>query len=105
RRRALRLVLIWTAAAILTVSALYSGFVVTFFREILPALMAGARSGAPVETAPSGPLAALARIPIFYGFGFPALTVTGVLLFRRRAEPAAYRVLLAYALAFVGRLV
>src|SRR6185436_19357248 len=50
-------------------------------------------------------LAALARIPIFYGFGFPALTVAGVLLFRRRAEPAAYRVLLAYALAFVGLVV
>jgi hypothetical protein len=105
RRRALRLVLVWMAAATVTVTLLYSGFVVTFVREILPALRAGVRSPAVAEAAPTGPLAALSRIPTFYGYGFPALTVAGLFLFRRRAEKAACRVLVAYALAFLGLVV
>jgi hypothetical protein len=47
-------------------------------------------------------LGALARIPLFYGYGLPALAAAGFVLTRRRAEPAVFRVVAAYALAFAG---
>ncbi|HVR72609.1 MAG TPA: hypothetical protein VMT87_17370 [Vicinamibacteria bacterium] len=99
RPLALRLLAGWAAAATFTVAWLYAGFVALFFREILPAAAAGARMAAEGGGTGGGVIEALARIPIFYGWGYPALAVAGFLLLARRAPPAVFRVLAAYALA------
>jgi hypothetical protein len=41
-------------------------------------------------------------VPLFYGWGFPALAVAGLLLARRTADGPARHVLAAYGLAFVS---
>jgi len=86
---------------VLTVGLLYRDFVVIFVREILPAaLTAHGSEGGVLDSAGT----TLERIWIFYGFGFPALSVAGFVLLRRRARPEAARVVTAYALAFAGLL-
>jgi hypothetical protein len=104
RRRAPALLAVLAAAAGITVVALYSSFSRAFFLEILPALAWGGGTGPPAAAGgnPGGLLAALARVPLFYGWGFPALAVAGLLLARRAADPPAWRVLYAYGLAFVA---
>jgi hypothetical protein len=92
------------AAGAITVGWLYADFVVLFVREILPsALSAGGMAGEGGR-ASGGIAGALSRLPIFYGWGYPALAVAGFVLLRRRAPPPLARVLVAYALT-VGLLV
>ncbi len=93
------LLLGWAVAAALTVGWLYANFIVLFFREILPAALAGGGMAAEGGRAGGGALEALARIPIFYGWGYPALAAAGFVLLRRRAPAAPFRVFTAYALA------
>lgn len=104
RRRAPLLLTTLAATATLTVLWLYGPFTRAFFLEILPALAAGGRmaSDAAAEARPAGLWAALSRIPLFYGWGFPALAVAGLVLARRQADPPARHVLFAYGLAFAA---
>jgi hypothetical protein len=105
RRRAVLLAGILAAAGTITVLWLYGSFTRAFLFEIVPALAAGggASMPSPAGSAPSsGLLAALSRVPLFYGWGFPALAVAGLLLARRTADGAARHVLAAYGLAFVS---
>jgi hypothetical protein len=51
-----------------------------------------------------GARAALARIPTFYGWGYPALAVAGFVLLRRRVPAPLFRIVTAYAVT-VGMLV
>jgi hypothetical protein len=99
RSIAWRLVASWTMAAAVTIGWLYSDFVVLFVREILPAALTSGGMAAESGETGGGALAALARIPIFYGWGYPALAAAGFVLLRRRAPPPVARVLVAYALA------
>jgi hypothetical protein len=104
RRRAPVLLGTLAAAAAATVLWLYGGFTRAFVFEIVPALARGGGVATPASAsgaAPGGLLAALARVPLFYGWGFPVLAVAGLLLARRRADRAAWHVLAAYGLAFV----
>jgi hypothetical protein len=98
-RLAWRLVAGWAVAAAVTVGWLYAGFVVLFFREILPAAVAGGGMAGEGGAPGGGATEALFRIPLFYGWGYPALAVAGFVLLRRRAPPAVFRALAAYALA------
>jgi hypothetical protein len=105
RRRALLLLGILAVTATVTVLWLYGPFTHAFLFEIVPALAAGgspAIRATPGGTAAGGLLAALSRVPLFYGWGFPALTVAGLLLARRTADAPARHVLAAYGLAFVS---
>ena len=95
RRCAKPLLAIAAAAAGITVACLYLPFVVVFFREILPAVLAGGGAAAPAAGG-----GALARIPLFYGLAYPLLTAAGVVLIARRAAPAGRSAVLAYAAAF-----
>jgi hypothetical protein len=87
------------AAALVTIALLYSSFTVTFFREILPALMEsqGSRGESSIL---SGFAAASRRLVLFYGYGFLALTLAGLILARRQSAPQAWRSLLAYTMSF-----
>ena len=67
--------------------------------EIVPAVMAGAPS---TRSDAIGFLAALGRIRLFYGFGFPVFALGGFVLARR--NPAAFRTLAAYGATFVALL-
>jgi hypothetical protein len=96
-----RLVVGWAAAAAVTVGWLYAGFVAVFLREILPAALSGAAPAA-ASGERGGALAALSRIPLFFGWGFPALALAGFVRLRRRVPPPLFRVLSAYALAFAA---
>jgi hypothetical protein len=79
---------------------LYLPFTITFVTEIVPALLrGGARAGGPAAPATGGPFATLMRVPIFYGWVYPLLTVAGLFVLRRRGRPEAFPALLAYALA------
>jgi hypothetical protein len=98
RRQAPWLAALWAVAAGITIAWLYGSFSLVFVREILPALWAGGVASAASPSA--GGVAALARIPLFYGWGFPALATAGLLLARRQAPPGALRVLLAWLFAF-----
>jgi hypothetical protein len=102
RRLAPRLFALAALAAAATIAWLYGPFAVVFVREIAPALWAGggAAAGAGGASPGAGVSAALARIPLFYGWGFPALAVAGLLLARREAAPPARRVVGAWLLAF-----
>jgi len=104
RRRAALLLATLAVAATITVLWLYGPFTRAFVFEIVPALAAGGGAATPgtAGPAPSGLLAALARIPLFYGWGYPALAVAGLLLARRVADRAARHVLYAYGLAFAA---
>jgi hypothetical protein len=102
RRRALRIAAVWGAAVALTLGLLYRGFVVEAVREILPAAVAGGGGGGERMGLGESVLGALARIPLFYGYGLPALAAAGLVLARRRAEPAVFRVVGAAVLAFAG---
>ena len=104
RRHRLLLLGILAAAGTVTVLWLYGPFTRAFFLEIVPALLHGGGVATPAAASgprPGGLLPALARIPLFYGWGLPALAVAGFVLARRHADDAARRVLTAYGLAFV----
>jgi hypothetical protein len=104
RRRAPLLLGVLVAAAGATVLGLYGSFTRTFLFEIVPALAQGGGMATPAVAgapAPTGLLAAVSRVPLFYGWGFPALAVAGLVLVRRGADGAARHVVAAYALAFV----
>jgi hypothetical protein len=105
RRRAGLLLGILAVTATVTVLGLYGSFTRAFLFEIVPALAGGAGMATPSPSggaAPAGLLAALSRVPLFYGWGFPALAVAGLLLARRAADGPARRVLAAWGLAFVA---
>jgi hypothetical protein len=104
RARALApgLLAVWAAAAAITIGWLYADFVVVFFREILPAALSGGGMAGEGGRAGGGMRDALARIPIFYGWGFPVLAAGGFVLLRRRSPAAVFRVFGAYALAAGG---
>jgi hypothetical protein len=98
RRRALILLAVATGGAALIIGWLYADFTAAFFREILPALWSGSALS---SSAPAEPTTAVARIALFYGWGFPTLAVIGFVLASRRLPAAAFRVVVAYALTFV----
>jgi hypothetical protein len=105
RRRAPALLGVLAAAAGVTVLWLYAAFTRTFVFEIVPALLGGTGVAAPASATgppPGGLVAALARVPLFYGWGLPALAVAGLVLVRRQGDRAARHVLAAYGMAFVA---
>jgi hypothetical protein len=105
RRRAPALLGLLAVAAGATVLWLYGSFTRAFFFEIVPALARGGGVAAPASASgpsPGGLPAALSRVPLFYGWGFPALAVAGLVLVRRQADRPARHVLAAYGLAFVA---
>jgi hypothetical protein len=98
-----RLLALGGLSALLTVVLLYFDFTLLFVREILPGFMA---AGAGTSVQPESSrletfVAALARIPLFYGWGYPPLALAGLWLARKRAAGPAFRMLMAYGLAFV----
>ena len=101
RRLAWRVLSVLCLAVLLTVALLYLPFGFVFVRELLPLLLAGGPSTAGLGEG-GGLLAALARIPLFYGYLYPALSVGGLIVIGRHASPAAARVVYAYGLAFLG---
>ncbi|HEY3121580.1 MAG TPA: hypothetical protein VGL15_13210 [Vicinamibacteria bacterium] len=102
RRLAGRLLALLALAGAVTVLWLYGPFVVTFFREILPALARPAAvAGDQGAVAASGLAAALRRIPLFYGYGYPAIAVAGLVVAHRRLPRPLFRVFAAYGLAFL----
>ena len=104
RRRALSLLGTLAVAAGATVLWLYGSFTRAFLFEIVPALAHGGGVAAPAAASgpPPGLLAAVSRVPLFYGWGFPALAVAGLVLVRRQADRPARHVLAAYGLVFVA---
>jgi hypothetical protein len=99
RRLAPRLLALLAIAGGLTVALLYGPFVRTLFADILPRLTAGGGDGgAPA----AGLLAALGRIPLFYGYGYPALVVAGFVIAHRRLPRPLFRLFAAYGLAFAS---
>ena len=100
RRHALRLLLVLFGAVAITVGWLYAPFVREFFGEIAPAVLSGARM-ARAAGVPTGPWAASQRIPMFFGWALPPLSIAGYLLLRRRVDSPALSVVRAYGLAFL----
>ncbi len=99
RRRALSLIFVVGSAGLLTISLLYLPFTRAFMTEIVPAMIAGAPS---TRSDAIGFLAALGRIHLFYGFGFPVFALGGFVLARR--DPATFRTLAAYGATFLALL-
>lgn len=99
RRLALRALVAWSVAALATIALLYGAFTLLFFREILPSLFA---SGSPPgsESFIEGVWSSFSRVFLFYGYGFPALALAGLVLAYRNADKKAFRLLAAYAIAF-----
>jgi len=104
-RRLRRQVLAITAAGgLVTVGLLYADFAVLFSTRILPDFLA-AQGGVAQGSGPTASVAsALARIPLFYGWVYPALAVAGFIIARRRASAGSLRVMSAWALTFAALL-
>ena len=100
RSLAVRLLAVTFVCGTVTVTWLYWPFLSAFFTEIVPALASGGGGPVPDAEDSSPALVALSRIPLFYGFATPALAAMGLVLAKRHAEPAVYRTLVAWALAF-----
>jgi len=100
RRLTFRLLGVLLMTGTVTILGLYWPFVWAFATEMLPAMMAGSAEVSASGPAPS-PLAALSRIPLFYGYLYPALALLGLALARQRATTVGYRFLVVYGLAFV----
>jgi len=94
-RRAIRLLAMWTAVGVATLVLLYFPFVTSLFTAIVPALAEGTGPGAPPGI---GAMAALGRIYMFYGLGFPVLAVAGFLFARNK--PDTFRLLAVYGATF-----
>lgn len=101
RRLSLRVLAAWAVAVSVTLVLLHADFAVLFLREILPAFLTS-QGSAGTTGAVASTTNAVGRIPLFYGWGLPALAVAGFLLARRKSSPEAVRVLAAHALAFAG---
>lgn len=101
RKQAPRLLAILTGAILVPLLWLYAPFLREFVTEILPAVFNGAKM-AGTTTATPGLLAALRRIPLFYGYGCPALAIAGFVLIWRRADSRTMQVVTAYTLAFLA---
>ncbi|MGH9460466.1 MAG: hypothetical protein ACRD1X_04580, partial [Vicinamibacteria bacterium] len=100
KRLAGRALVAWTVAASITIVALYSSFTLLFFEEIVPSLLASTNESSSGSVL-VGIETVFQRLVIFYGYGFPALTVAGIALAYRRKDQAAFRMLAAYGVAFV----
>lgn len=106
RRRGVRLVVVWGLATLVTVLVLYWPFVHLAWTEMLPALRGQAPAmalpaDAPKPTAPiTGLGPALGRVLLFYGLGWPLLALSGFVAARREARARAWRLLMAWAMAF-----
>ena len=96
-RRAPRLLAMWTAIGLATFVLLYLPFGTSLFKEIIPTLAEGSGPGAPPGI---GAVAALCKIHMFYGFGFPTLAIAGFLLARNK--PETFRILAVYAATFIA---
>ena len=100
RRLTIRLLGVLLVTGTLTILGLYWPFVWAFATEMLPAILDGSTGGG-ASTSATPPLAALSRIPLFYGYVYPALVLVGLALARQRTTSAGYRFLVVYGLAFV----
>jgi hypothetical protein len=102
RRHARFLLAVAIGGTMLTVLWLYRPFLFTFLGEIVPSLFRAPSTPGAGNPGISGGLGvALGRIPFFYGPAYPLLAIGGLLLLRPRLEPPAWRLLVAYAIAFV----
>ena len=99
RRLATRLITVLAGAGLITVTWLYWPFTLLFLTEILPAASQGFGTSG-TGSLLDGLFHALGRIPIFYGYGYPALAIAGFVLVRRMS-PQSFRILAAYGLAFL----
>jgi hypothetical protein len=99
RKLALRLFAVLLFCGTLTVVWLYWPFLISFATEIVPALARGLPAP-PAETESAPVLLALSRVPLFYGFLYPALSLAGLHLARRQGDPRSFRLLLAWSLGF-----
>ena len=99
RRLAPRLIAVLFVCGVVTVGWLYWPFLLAFFTEILPALASG--GGSPPADSSSSPWVAIGRIPLFYGYLYPLLVAAGIALAHRHADRTAFRLLVAYGLAFL----
>jgi hypothetical protein len=104
RRHAWRFLGVALVAGCVTVALLYLPFVVTLVRDIAPALSRGAGLSGGTEEG-TGPLGALARLPLFFGWIYPCLAVGGLVAAYRRSSRVTWQLLLAGALAHAGLLV
>jgi hypothetical protein len=100
RKLGLRLLGVLLVSGALTAGWLYWPFLVAFATEILPALARNLTATPAGEQAAPAWLA-LSRVPLFYGFLYPPLSIAGLCIARRRADPRAFRVLAAWSLGFV----
>jgi hypothetical protein len=102
RRKLLPLLLVAAGSLALTVTLLYAPFVAVFVSEILPQAARGAIAAA----SPTGGVLqelrnAAARVPFFWGWAIPAMSLGGLWLARSRADAAAWNILRAYLLTFL----
>jgi hypothetical protein len=102
RKRIPALLLFWGLVATAAVLLVYLPFTVLLFTEILPAVASGEGGG--TENRPAGFAVAFIRVSYFYGIGFPAIALAGLLLVRREREKWVWKILAAYGLSFLGLL-
>ncbi len=99
RRVRWRVVAVLGSSLALVVVVVYLPFVLVFLRDLLPLVVRG--GGSPNPGAGSiGLWGALGRIPLFFGWAYPALSIAGLFLILRRAPRPAGHALLAYGGTF-----
>jgi hypothetical protein len=100
RRLAPRILAVWMGAVLVTIATLYLSFTWTFLREIAPALVATASESTRTPFL-EGIRTVFQRILLFYGWGYPALALAGIVLAYRQPDKRPFRLLAAYGMAFL----
>lgn len=100
RRLTLRVLLIGTSTAVATVGLLYFSFTESFFREILPALLSGSDTESSASLG-ARLVAAVRRLHLFFGYGYPAMALAGWLVARRDHRGPVHRTLMAFGVSFL----
>jgi hypothetical protein len=95
-----RLLGVWAACSALTVLLLYGPAVPAFLQGVLPRQIQPPGPGGFGSLVEAVRLAVV-RVPLFFGYVLPALTLAGLQVLRRRSRPHAFRVVAAWGLALL----
>jgi hypothetical protein len=101
RRVRWRVATVWLGATAVTIAWLYSHFLAELLGSMLPGVLASQAEAGSTSAISTALANQLRRIPLFYGYVLPWVTLAGVVMARKDLAAPAWRVLRAFGLAIL----